>query len=77
VRETTVTVIKSDEEMKKIVIAAAAAVVGALFGAYIDKKYNLDVKGRVDRAYGKCTAGNAETTTGNDSASSTEASSAS
>lgn len=34
--------------MKKFIILAATALVGAVVGAYADKKYNLGVKDRVD-----------------------------
>ena len=34
--------------MKKFIIAVSTAIVGAVIGAYADKKYNLGVKERVD-----------------------------
>ena len=57
--------------MKKFLIAVGTAIVGAVVGAYADKKYGLNIKERVDGCIGSITgkksADVAETTTGNDS----------
>lgn len=67
--------------MKKFIILAVTALASAVVGAYADKKYNLGVKDRVDGFCGniaeklsKKAEKSSETTTGNESASTTEAS---
>lgn len=61
--------------MKKFIIALSGAIVGALFGAYVNEKYNLGVKNRVDGIADRFRKAEkpSETTTDNESAS-TEAS---